>query len=269
MKLRVASWNVNSIRIRIDGIRRLVDGYQPDVLCLQETKVVDREFPHKPMQKLGFEHISVHGQKGYNGVAILSRLPLEGIPRKDWCGKDDCRHLCARLPGGIEVHNFYVPSGGDIPDPEQNDKFAHKLQFMAEVDRWFRRRRRADDRAILVGDLNVAPHPNDVWSHRQLLGVVSHTPVEVAALTRLAGSRQWVDAVRHFIPESIKLYSWWSYRSPNWQRSDRGRRLDHVWVTPALVGALDGAEVIRAARGWPKPSDHVPVIVTLSLPASK
>ena len=267
MKLRIATWNVNSVRLRLDGIRRLVESHEPDVLCLQETKVVDQEFPHKPLQKMGFKHISVRGQKGYNGVAILSRQPLEDITPMDWCGRQDCRHLYARLPGGIELHNFYVPAGGDTPDPAQNDKFAHKLQFLAETDRWFRRRRGAADRAILVGDLNVAPHPNDVWSHRQLLGVVSHTPVEVAALARLAGSRHWVDAVRHFIPDSIKLYSWWSYRSPNWQRSDRGRRLDHVWVTPSLVAALDDAEVIKPARDWPKPSDHAPVVVTFTLPA--
>ena len=266
MELRIASWNVNSIRIRIDGIRRLVEGYHPDVLCLQETKVTDQNFPHKALKGLRFDHVLLNGQKAYNGVAILSRVALGGAPQKDWCGKQDSRHLAALLPGNIELHNFYVPSGGDVPDPEQNDKFAHKLAFLAEVDRWFRRRRKAADRAILVGDLNVAPHPNDVWSHRQLLNVVSHTPVEVAALSQLYGSRKWVDAVRHFTPESVKLYSWWSYRSPNWETSDRGRRLDHIWVTPALRDALAGTEVIKAARGWDKPSDHAPVMVTLALP---
>jgi exodeoxyribonuclease-3 len=116
---------------------------------------------------------------------------------------------------------------------------------------------------LLFGDLNVAPLETDVWSHKQLLKVVSHTPVEVEALARLAASRGWVDAVRHFVPPEQRLYTWWSYRARDWQAADRGRRLDHIWVSPRLAPALAGAEVLRAARGWPTPSDHVPVIVDL------
>lgn len=266
MEIRIATWNVNSVRLRVDAVARLVESHAPDVLCLQETKVTDAEFPLKPLRQLGFEHIAIHGQKGYNGVAILSRLPLEAIERKGWCGKSDTRHLSVTLPGGWELHNFYIPAGGDVPDPEQNDKFAHKLDFMAEVTRWFEARRHHDNRLILVGDLNVAPHENDVWSHKQLLKVVSHTPVEVAAMQEMYDSHDWTDAVRHFIPVSEKLYSWWSYRSREWEKSDRGRRLDHVWVSPALAPMLRGAEVVREARGWDKPSDHVPVVVTLKAP---
>ncbi len=266
MKIRIATWNVNSVRLRVPAVERLVDEHNPDVLCLQETKVQDDSFPLKSLKSAGFKHIAISGQKSYNGVAILSRLPLEQVDKKVWCGKQDCRHLSALLPGGIELHNFYVPAGGDIPDPNENDKFAHKLAFMREMADWFGERRRKDNKLVLVGDLNVAPHENDVWSHKQLLKVVSHTPVEVEAMEEMYRSHDWTDAIRHFIPTSEKIYSWWSYRSPNWSKSDKGRRLDHVWVTPALKPALRHAEIVRAARGWDKPSDHVPVIVNLDVP---
>jgi exodeoxyribonuclease-3 len=118
---------------------------------------------------------------------------------------------------------------------------------------------------ILVGDLNIAPLETDVWSHKQLLKVVSHTPIEIEKLGQVQESVKWIDAVRHFIPESERLYSWWSYRGRDWSASDRGRRLDHVWVTPPLQKALSGASVLREARGGEKPSDHVPVMVDLDL----
>src|SRR5262249_51472694 len=159
----------------------------------------------------------------------------------------------------ILLHNFYVPAGGDEPDANVNDKFAHKLAFLDEMRGWLTGAE-TDRNAILVGDLNIAPHENDVWSHRQLLNVVSHTPVQTEGLEaiRLAGG--WVDAVRRFVPMEEKLYTWWSYRAHDWAVSNRGRRLDHIWVTPHLAPRLEGIEVVRDARGWQRPSDHVPVI---------
>ena len=260
--MRIATWNVNSVRLRGDSLARLVAERAPDVLCLQETKVTDDAFPHEIFADLGYPHRLVYGQKSWHGVAIASRLPLADPRRREWSGKREARHLSALLPGGIELHNFYIPAGGDIPDPEANPKFAHKLGMLDELTAWFRERE-GPARALLAGDLNIAPLETDVWSHRQLLKVVSHTPVEVAALGALQASRGWIDAVRRFIPPEEKLYSWWSYRARDWSASDRGRRLDHVWATPALAGALKGAEVLRAARGWPRPSDHAPVIVDL------
>lgn len=263
MSLRVATWNVNSIRLRLDNVARLVNRWSPDVLCLQETKVRDEEFPLEPLAALGYRHALIHGMKGYNGVAILSRLPFEGQETMGWCERADCRHAIVRLPGGIELHNFYVPAGGDIPDPEQNPKFEHKLRFLDEMTAWFPANRTPRDKLLLLGDLNVAPLETDVWSHKQLLNVVSHTPVETTRMADLQTTLGWVDAVRHFIPPEKRLYSWWSYRARDWAASDRGRRLDHVWVTPALAPALRSAEVIREARGWDAPSDHVPVVVDL------
>jgi exodeoxyribonuclease-3 len=199
--------------------------------------------------------------KGYNGVAILSRPPLEGRTVRRWCGKRDCRHLIATLPGGWELHNVYVPAGGDEPDPRRNPRFAHKLRFLEEMAAWFGRARSRRRRMILVGDLNVAPLETDVWSHKQMLRVVSHTPGEVERLAAVQRSIGWVDAVRRFIPPERKLYTWWSYRARDWAASDRGRRLDHIWVSEPVTGHLAGARVLREARSWEQPSDHVPVIV--------
>ena len=263
--MRIVTWNINSVRLRIGLIERLVAEVAPDVLCLQETKVTNDLFPLKAFADIGFPHAALAGMPNYNGVAILSRLPLESPEVHNWCGREDCRHIAARLPGGIEVHNLYVPSGGDVPDPEQNPKFAHKLDFVDAQTGWWPTARNDTAPIVLVGDLNIAPLETDVWSHKQMLDVVSHTPVEVAKLTALQRSIGWVDAVRHFVPESQKLYSWWSYRARDWQASDRGRRLDHIWVTPPLLPALQAAEILRPARGWPpKPSDHVPVVVDLA-----
>jgi exodeoxyribonuclease-3 len=265
--LRVATWNINSLRLRLPLLKELVAALDPDVICLQETKVPDELFPVEAPGAIGYPHTVFRGMKGYNGVAILSRLPLEvhdGAP--DWCGRGDCRHVAARIdaPGGpIELHNFYVPAGGDVPDRAANPKYGHKLDFIAEAAAWFSGQPGLA-RSILVGDLNIAPLENDVWSHKQLLDVVSHTPAETEGLTAWM-NHGFVDAVRHFVPPDQKLYTWWSYRNRDWRTSDRGRRLDHVWVTPDLQGALVSQTILKDARDWPQNSDHVPVCVELAL----
>jgi len=228
------------------------------------VKAEEKDFPFDAVRALGYRGIHLRGMKGYNGVAILSRLALTKPDGRDWCGKQDCRHAVAGLPGGIELHNFYIPSGGDIPDPKANMKFAHKLKFLHEAIAWFAGVRPNARKMILVGDLNIAPLETDVWSHKSLLSVVSHTPVEVEKLDRLQAAGRWVDAVRKIIPPAEKLYSWWSYRARDWSASDRGRRLDHIWVTPALAPSVATARILREARGWAQASDHVPVIVDLA-----
>ncbi len=263
--LRITTWNVNSVRARLAGVAALVEARAPDILCLQETKVADGAFPAAAFRALGYEHQIVSGYKGYNGVAILSRLPLAPGPTRAWCDRGDGRHAAVTLRDGTEIHNFYVPAGGDLPDPVANDKFAHKLRFLDEMAVWFAARKAAGNRFVLLGDLNVAPLETDVWSHKALINVVSHTPVEVEALARLQAAHDWIDAVRRFIPETERVYSWWSYRARDWEAADRGRRLDHIWVTPAVADDLAGVEVLRAARGWPRPSDHVPVTLDLRL----
>ncbi|MCA8933764.1 MAG: exodeoxyribonuclease III [Rhodospirillaceae bacterium] len=263
--MRIATWNINSVRLRQDLVVRALGELAPDVLCLQETKSPNDAFPARAFAAAGYGHALLAGMKGYNGVAILSRQPLTAVPARDWCERQDCRHIAAALPNGWIVHNFYVPSGGDIPDPETNPKFRHKLDFVAEMADWWPVTGAAGHPTIMVGDLNIAPLENDVWSHRQMLDVVSHTPVEVEALTAMQSSIGWVDAVRRVIPAEDKLYSWWSYRARDWEASDRGRRLDHIWVTEPLANRIGGAGILRQARGWePKPSDHVPVWLDLT-----
>jgi len=265
--LRIATWNINSLRLRLPLLQELIAALDPDVICLQETKVPDVLFPVEAPAQLGYPHAVFRGMKGYNGVAILSRRPIIGQDTApDWCAKGDCRHLAVQVEakgGPVELHNFYVPAGGDVPDRAQNPKYGHKLDFIAETRGWFAARTGLS-RAILVGDLNIAPLEHDVWSHRQLLGVVSHTPPETEGLTAWLQTG-FVDGVRHFVPQDRKLYTWWSYRNRDWRASDRGRRLDHVWVTHDLQGTLQDAVVLKDARDWRQASDHVPVCVELTL----
>lgn len=263
MTLKIATWNINSVRLRIGLVEKLTREARPDILCLQETKAENHVFPFEALKDMGWDHILASGMKGYNGVAILSRRPFKATETRDWCGKTDARHAVVTLEDGTAVHNFYIPAGGDVPDPKQNDKFAHKLRFLDETTAWFADHKAPDKRMILVGDLNIAPLESDVWSHKQLLKVVSHTPVEVDRLEKLQASHDWVDAVRRVRGMDEKLYSWWSYRARDWEAADKGRRLDHVWVTPALAERVHDAEILRHVRGWTQPSDHVPVIVTL------
>lgn len=266
MPLTVATWNINSIRPRIGLVTEFLDRYRPDILCLQEIKCANELFPHDPFRARGYRHRLVNGQRGYHGVAIVSRKPFVERSTRGFCGMADARHAAVAVRDRgehIRLHNFYVPAGGDEPDPAVNAKFAHKLAFLDEMTSWLNGGD-STGKTILVGDLNIAPYENDVWSHRQLLKVVSHTPVETEGLETLRRSGGWIDAARHFVPIDRKLYTWWSYRAADWAASDRGRRLDHIWVSPALLPRLGGIEVVRAARGWPRPSDHVPVIARLT-----
>ncbi|GAC1337391.1 MAG: exodeoxyribonuclease III [Beijerinckiaceae bacterium] len=264
MRLTITTWNINSVRLRMPIVAQFLATRRPDVLCLQETKCRDGEFPLKQFKRLGYKHIAINGQKGYHGVAIVSRLPLDQIGKRDFCDKGDARHLSVAVEAGgrsLALHNFYVPAGGDEPDPAINPKFAHKLAFLDEMSMWMAAERIADQPAIMVGDLNVAPLETDVWSHKQLLKVVSHTPVEVEKLGRVLKAGPWIDAMRHHVPDQEKLYTWWSYRSPDWAKANKGRRLDHVWVSGNLQPGLGGLHVLKEARGWERPSDHVPVMV--------
>lgn len=264
--IRIATWNINSVRIRLDLIKNFDETYRPDILCLQEIKCADDQFPLKAFRELGFDNFAINGQKGYHGVATVSRLPLTATPKMKFCNTGQARHVAVTVADDIVIHNFYVPAGGDIPDPDENDKFAHKLDFLKEMAAWFKKRKdKKKNKYILLGDLNIAPLEHDVWSHKQLLKVVSHTPVEVEHLAEVQKSHSWIDVARQQVPEPEKIFTWWSYRSPDWTKNDRGRRLDHIWVTPALAGRARDVDIVRQARSWKRPSDHVPVIMTLDV----
>lgn len=263
--LTLATWNINSVRLRRPIVEKLIAEASPDVVCLQETKCQDVQFPSAEFRALGYEYVALNGGRGgYHGVAVLSRLPLIEVAGRDFCEKvGDPRYLgvVVKVNGGpVRIHNFYVPAGGDEPDIEINPKFRHKMDFLAEMKGWLPEASPGVP-DIVVGDLNVAPYETDVWSHKALLNVVSHTPQECAALEALREAGGWVDVARRFVPMDERLYTWWSYRAKDWRASDRGRRLDHVWAHPDIAAKARRFDVVKDARDWEKPSDHVPVVV--------
>ena len=266
--MRIVTWNINSVRLRIELVAKMAKKLKPDVVCLQETKCPNDSFPTKAVNKMGFEHIAINGIKGYHGVATLSKIPFAKTNIIDYCGQKDGRHIEIILDyagAPLSLHNFYVPAGGDEPDRKINEKFGHKLDFLGEMQsRFTKAKQKTTAQRILVGDLNIAPYENDVWSHKQLLNVVSHTPQEVELLEQVRKSHSWIDVARTFVPFEEKLYSWWSYRAKEWDVSNRGRRLDHIWVTPKLGPQVKSYKILREARGWERPSDHVPVVIDLA-----
>ena len=262
MPITIATWNINSVRLRQNLVVRLLNEELPDVLCLQELKSPQESIPASAFEDAGYRHIVARGQKSYNGVAILSRHPLVDLGSREFLDRSEARHIAARMDNGIVIHNFYVPAGGDIPDRVQNSKFGDKLDFLAGMRDWFGES--PPVRTILAGDLNIAPREDDVWSHRQLLDVVSHTPVEVELLAEVLEAGNWTDITRYDIRNG-KLYTWWSYRARDWNASDRGRRLDHIWASQDLVGSEHSSKVLREARGWERPSDHAPVFATFEI----
>ena len=262
MPFTLATWNINSVRLREGLVARLMTEEQPDILCLQECKSPVELIPQDQFRALGYRYMVARGQKGYNGVAILSKLPIVDAGDKDLARLGHARHVAARLENGVTIHNCYVPAGGDIPDRAENEKFGQKLDFLTEMRDFFRWER--PDRAILVGDLNIAPREDDVWNHKGLLKIVSHTPVEVEHLRNVMDAGLWVDITRQDIPQG-NLYSWWSYRSPDWDAGDKGRRLDHIWATKDIAATAHTSRILRPVRGWEKGSDHVPVFATFDL----
>ena len=258
---------------RIDNVERYLRLRKPDVLCLQETKCPDEFFPHLAFEALGYTHRLVQGMKSYNGVAILSKVPFTATNIHHRCGKEDCRHIEAALDIGgdpILLDNLYIPAGGDIPDPDQNVKFAHKLDFYREMAEWF-----AEPQAQAARPQGPAPHRR----RRSQRGAARARRVEpqAAAQDRVAHARRgravrpmqasldWIDVPRRFVPPDKKLYSWWSYRNNDWRASNRGRRLDHILASPALSGAISSHHIDADLRDWEKASDHVPVLATFEV----
>jgi len=262
MSFTLATWNINSVRLREDIVCQLMREEAPDVLCLQECKSPVDKIPLEQFQALGYAHMVARGQKGYNGVAILSKIPMVEAGAEDYASLGHARHIAGRLDNGVTIHNHYIPAGGDIADRTVNEKFGQKMDYLSELRDAFL----ADKpvKSILVGDLNIAPREDDVWDHKKLLKVVSHTPEEVAALAEVQAAGDWVDVTRADIPEG-KLYSWWSYRAKDWDAADKGRRLDHIWATSDIASTGNSSRVVRHARGWEKPSDHAPVFATFDI----
>lgn len=261
----IATWNINSVRLRLPIVERFLKEEAPDVLCLQEIKCQEHQFPYEALAAIGYEHCAVHGQKGYHGVATISRIPLREYSRHDWQANGEARHVGVELQGpgkGMRLDNVYVPAGGDIPDRDQNPKFGQKLDFLGRMTDWAKD---IDAPTMIVGDFNIAPLESDVWSHKQLLKVVSHTPLEVDTLSKFQAAHDWRDIGREHIRDPERYYSWWSYRSKDWKVNDRGRRLDHMWASPELAAKVTGHRLREDARDWEKPSDHIPLITEFAL----
>ncbi len=259
--MKIISWNINSLRLRLPLLQKLTNLASPDIICLQETKVCDADFPLAEVKNMGFNFVEFSGEKSYNGVAILSKIPLKNVQKIDIENYVQKRHISTIIEtaiGAVEIHNFYVPAGGDIPDATINDKFNHKLKFIDWMSDFFSTQK--NKKIIILGDMNIAPLENDVWSHKQLLKIVSHTPIEVEKMLKLQQSLNFTDSHRHFTNSTKKLYSWWSYRAKDPLGADKGRRLDHIWVTPNLTNHLKEALIYRDFRCANQPSDHVPIL---------
>ena len=259
--ISVATWNINSVRLRMDQVARFLTEQAPDVLCLQEIKCRAEQVPDEAFAALGYGHSAVHGQKGYHGVATVSRLPLKELGRHDWQDNGEARHVGVEVAGKLVLENVYIPAGGDIPDRELNAKFGQKLDFLERMTRWANK---LDRPTLIVGDFNIAPLDCDVYDHKALVKVVSHTPLEIETLARFRDAHGWVDLGREHIPAPGRSYSWWSYRSW-WRQKDQGRRLDHAWASPELARQMTGHRVIEETRNWDQPSDHVPLITGFDL----
>ncbi len=265
MTLRIATWNINSVRLRIDQVARFVAERKPDVLMLQEIKCTTDQFPRQAFIDMGLPHLNVQGQKGWHGVATASRLPIEDMPTLDVCREGHAR-FASVVVAGVEMQNFYIPAGGDVADRALNPKFDHKMDFYERLTAEMARRDKQRP-LVLAGDFNIAPGENDVWNHRYMSKIVSHTPIEVETLNRLQDTGGFADVLRDRFPEPQKLASWWSYRALDFRKSNRGLRLDHIWTSPGLTPAVvrDTACIHDDVREWDRPSDHAPVTVDLDL----
>ena len=255
--LILATWNVNSIRVRMEHLQRFLREWRPDVLCLQETKVTDDQFPHQPIEALGYR-AAICGQKTYNGVAILSPHPIEAVVAGfDGSGGEVQKRLIAATVAGLRVVNAYVPNGSQVG----SEKFAEKLAFLADLRGYLDRRHQPGEPLALVGDFNVAPAPEDVYDPEALEGTVCFHPDEWAALENLRG---WgfTDLFRRF-ETAPGHYTWWDYRTGAFPRN-AGLRIDHIWASPALEPRARVCLIEREERARDKASDHAPVVAAFS-----
>jgi exodeoxyribonuclease-3 len=254
--MRIATWNVNSLRARLGIVLDWLKQDGPDVVCLQETKVTDDIFPVAPLAEIGYQSVFT-GQKTYNGVAILSRLPLTdavmALPEAP--GEDEKRFIAATV-AGVRVINVYVPNGQEVGSP----KFLYKLAWLERLRTFLSTTYSLLDAVLLCGDFNVAPEPRDVYDPVKVDGEILYHPEERAAFARLLawGLRDTL-RLHH---ETGGLYSWWDYRAAAFRRN-LGFRIDHILVTPPLAARCTTVTLERDLRRLPKPSDHIPVVVTL------
>jgi exodeoxyribonuclease-3 len=257
--MRIATWNVNSVNARLETVVRWFEEAKPDVACLQELKCVDEKFPAEPFERLGY-NLAVHGQKTYNGVAILSKAPLEdvrrGLPGDD--SDEQARYVEAVISGPrpVRVASIYLPNG----NPIGTEKFAYKLAWMRRLNAHARELMAFEEPLVLAGDYNVIPEPRDAeypknWADDALFQTESREAFR--ALKWLGLSDAYLEA-----DGAAGAYTFWDYQAGAWQRNN-GIRIDHALLSPQAADLLQGVSIHRDVRSWDKPSDHVPLVVEL------
>lgn len=259
--MKIATWNINGIKARIENVVHWLEEAEPDILCLQEIKSVDEQFPREPIEALGY-HVETHGQKGFNGVAILSRLPFDevtrGLPGND--GDEQARFMegvFSTARGALRVVSLYLPNG----NPVASGKFTYKLSWMERLERWTKDRLKLEEPLVLAGDYNVIPEPADAKNPDNWLDDALFQPESRQAFRRLSYLGM-TDALRAVI-DSTGTYTFWDYQAGAWQKNN-GIRIDHLMLSPEAADRLASASVHKHTRAWEKPSDHVPVMVKLA-----
>ena len=261
--MRIATWNINGVRARLEALLTWLRAAEPDVVCLQETKTVDENFPAAEIEALGY-NVAVHGQKGFNGVAILSKQPLEDV-RRGLPGDEadaQARYIEAVIPadrGIVRVGGLYLPNG----NPIGTDKFTYKLAWLDRLEAHARELLALEEPLVLCGDYNIIPEPADAKTPGAWLDDALFQPQSRRAWRRLL-SLGMTDGIRAVAP-GPGVYTFWDYQAGAWQK-DNGIRIDHLLLSPQAADGLTGAGVDRTPRGWEKPSDHTPAWVELDLP---
>ena len=265
--MQIATWNVNSIRTRLDQVQAWLQDAQPDLLCLQETKVDDPLFPHEVFEAQGYQ-VHFHGQKAYNGVAIVSRQPLEDV-RRGFTGElpedaealqlGEQKRVISALVNNIRIVNVYVPNGSAL----KSEKYPYKLEWLSCLNRYLSAQAKRDEPLCLVGDFNIALEARDIHHPERLTGGIMASELEREALLKVLGDRLH-DVFRVFEPDA-NHWSWWDYRSGAWDR-DQGWRIDHIYLCDELLSQARSCVIHKHLRGHEKPSDHAPVSVDLNWP---
>ena len=263
--MRIATWNVNSVRTRLDQVVAWLQQERPEVLCLQETKVTDELFPREAFEALGYQ-VVMSGQKAYNGVAMLSLLPLDDVQigfeallpgDPEAAGLSEQKRVISALVDGVRVLNLYVPNGSSL----SSEKYAYKLEWLACLQRYLAVQETQGDPLCMVGDFNIGPEDRDLPDPKRQTGGIMASRAEREALQLVLGDRL-SDVFRVFEGDTGH-WSWWDYRSGAWDR-DKGWRIDHIYLTDDLLSCATGCLIHKATRGNDQPSDHAPVVVNLA-----
>ena len=263
--MRIATWNVNSVRTRLDQVVAWLEQERPEVLCLQETKVTDELFPREAFEALGYQ-VVISGQKAYNGVAMLSLLPLEDVQigfeallpsDPEAPGLSEQKRVISALVDGVRVLNLYVPNGSSL----SSEKYAYKLEWLACLQRYLAVQENQGDPLCMVGDFNIGPEDRDLPDPKRQTGGIMASRAEREALQLVLRDR--LSYVFRVFEGDTGHWSWWDYRSGAWDR-DKGWRIDHIYLTDDLLGCATGCLIHKATRGNDQPSDHAPVVVNLA-----